>query len=77
MFNDLVLARMLCIDNTRNGGVDSTLDRGWQEKVTLRLAPHPDLSPARRLAIELDYDMMDGSVAFEMRASLVYYFVRH
>jgi len=77
MFNDFVLARILNIEGTRDGGVDSALDRAWQEKVTLKLGPHPDLPPAQRRAIELDYDMTDGSVAIEMRASLVYYFERH
>lgn len=76
-FNDFVLARILRIESEREGGVDSTLDRAWQEKVTLRLGPHPGLSPAQRRAIELDYDMVDGCVEIEMRASLMYYFERH
>lgn len=77
MFKDFVLARILSVDGSRDGSVDNALDWAWQAKITLRLGPHPGLPPAQRRAIELDYDMVDGSVAIKMRSCLVYYFERH
>jgi hypothetical protein len=37
------------------------------------LAPHPELPPAQRRAIELDYGMRGGQVLLECRAALLFY----
>lgn len=76
MFNDFVLARILSISGEKESGVDSSLDGGWHEHVTLQLGPNPRLSQAQRLAIERDYGMENGSISISMRLCLTYYFER-
>jgi predicted DNA-binding transcriptional regulator YafY len=76
-FTDFVLARILSIGGHRQSGIDSTIDREWQEEFTIRLAPHPDLSSAQRQAIEMDYGMIDGCVGIPMRLCMTWYFERH
>ena len=48
-------------------------DRLWNEIVTLRIGPHPALTPAQRRAVELDYGMKKGSLELTVRAALTYY----
>ncbi len=48
-------------------------DRLWNAVVTLRIGPHPALTPAQRRAVELDYGMKKGSLELRVRAALTYY----
>lgn len=77
MFSDFVLARILSIGDDRPSDVDPKIDREWQELFTMRVAPHPDLSPPQRMAIEMDYGMEDGSIGIEMPLCMTRYFERH
>lgn len=76
-FIDLVLARFLAVGPSRPAEVDGRVDREWNEIIEVKLAPHPDLPPAHRKAIELDYGMTDGHIGVPMRLALFYYFERH
>lgn len=76
-FIDLVLARLLKIGASRPAEIDGRLDRAWNEWITVRLGPNPELSEAHRRVIELDYGMENGEVGVPIRLALYYYFERH
>ncbi|KCV30477.1 WYL domain protein, partial [Bordetella bronchiseptica 00-P-2730] len=59
-FSDFVLARILRIDGIEPSQVDFSQDTHWHTVLTLVLAPHPDLPPAKKRVLELDYGMEDG-----------------
>ena len=42
----------------------------------MKIGPHPELSPAAKRMIELEYQMVDGSITLECRQSMLYYTVR-
>lgn len=75
-FGDFVIARIMKVMGDRPAEVSGTLDRAWNEHVTLRLAPHPELSETQRKIVELDYGMEDGCISIKMRVCLSYYFER-
>lgn len=77
VFSDFVIARVLRVEEEQERAVDSSLDREWHTEATLRLGPHPKLSPEQRKVIELDYGMVDGEKSVTMRLSLAWYFERN
>jgi hypothetical protein len=75
-FSDFVLARILRIDGFEPSNVDAEQDSHWQTVLTLVLAPHPDLPPAKKRVLELDYGMDDGQVQLQCRQAFLYYTLR-
>lgn len=72
-YKDFVLPRVLDVGEAGSGEGSAAADRLWNEIVTLRIGPHPALTPAQRRAIELDYGMKKGSLELTVRAALTYY----
>lgn len=72
-FRDFVLYRMLSIGETRDNNVDPKADMEWHIYVTLHLAPHPQLDPAKRRAVEVDFNMSGGMAQVTTRACFVHY----
>lgn len=72
-FLDFVIARILRIDSTEPSGADPEQDREWQNILRLVLEPNPNLSPALRRALELDYGMEGGEVELPCREALLFY----
>lgn len=75
-FSDFVLARILRINGFEPSHVDARQDSHWQRILTLVLAPHPDLPPAKKRVLELDYGMEDGQVQLPCRQAFLYYTLR-
>lgn len=73
MFKDFVLGRVFASALGANAEFDPKEDRDWHETVTLRLAPHPDLSDNQRRIVELDYAMSNGIAEIEVRKCLLFY----
>lgn len=76
-FRDFVLARirgkpLLGEIRDRN----AVADIAWQTYVTLRIGPHPGLTPAQRAVVEDDFGMRQGEVTRQLRAALLPYFLR-
>jgi hypothetical protein len=72
-FKDFVLCRVLGSALGDNAEIDPLEDRDWYEFVTLRLAPHPDLSENQRRIVELDYAMSDGVAEIDVRKCMLFY----
>ena len=75
-FSDFVLARILRIAGFELSDVNPDRDLHWQTILTLVLAPHPDLPPAKKRVLELDYGMEDGEVQLPCRQAFLYYTLR-
>jgi predicted DNA-binding transcriptional regulator YafY len=52
------------------------IDEDWINFATLRIAPHPDLPPHARQALEYDYAMQDGTCAINTRRAMILYTAR-
>ena len=49
-------------------------DKGnWQEHVTLKIGPHPALSPTQKKMVSLDYGMRRGQAQIQVRRAFLYY----
>ena len=51
-------------------------DWDWRNDVAVRIAPHPDLSPAQKRVVEQDYGMLHGMRETRVRVALAPYFLR-
>jgi hypothetical protein len=71
-----VLARILSTGQVEQSTVDPRLDAQWQTVLPLVLVPHPDLPPAQKRVIELDYGMQDGQAELPCRQAFLYYTMR-
>lgn len=75
-FSDFVLARILRIDGFEPSQIDTSQDTHWHTVLFLVLAPHPDLPPAKKRILELDYGMENGEVKLPCRQAFLYYTLR-
>ena len=75
-FSDFVLARILNIGRAEPSTIDPQFDTQWHTILNLVLAPHPDLPPARKRVIEIDYGMRDGQAELPCRQAFLYYTMR-
>lgn len=55
---------------------DPVQDWDWRNDVAVRIAPHPDLSPAQKRVVEQDYGMLHGMRETRVRVALAPYFLR-
>ncbi len=76
-FRDFVLARISGITLEEKSEIDGSEDTEWHREIDVVLAPHPELSPAQRRAIESDYGMTDGKLIVRTREALLFYLLRH
>lgn len=51
-------------------------DWDWRNDVAVRIAPHPELSPAQKRVVEQDYGMLHGMRETRVRVALAPYFLR-
>lgn len=72
---DLLFPRILELNGERPAG-SVPVDADWQRMVLVRLCPAARLSPGQRRVIEADYGMTGGEVRMEVRAALLFLFLR-
>lgn len=75
-YRDFVLGRILKVQEAETPSVLTDDDTQWHTILSLVLAPNPDLSEAKRHAIELDYGMEGGELSLTCRQALLYYTLR-
>lgn len=75
-FRDFVLSRISEIGDTGSANYDPSDDVEWDTRIALQLYPHPGLTTEQALAIQRDFDMIDGRREIEVRLSMAYYFIR-
>lgn len=74
-YKDFNLGRISRIRNEKHFVFDHSNDLLWNHKVTFRLGPHPDCSKSQKNLIEQDYEMTDGELHFEVKASFIFYII--
>jgi predicted DNA-binding transcriptional regulator YafY len=75
-FSDFVLARILDIYGLESSDADPSADAQWQTQLILILVPNPNLTPAKKRVMELDYGMTDGEVHLPCRQAFLFYTLR-
>jgi hypothetical protein len=76
-FRDFVMARISAISLEERSAIDASEDTEWHREIDVVLAPHPELSPAQKRAIESDYGMAEGKLVLRTREALLFYLLRH
>lgn len=79
-FRDFVLARFCGRPRVRDGArpaaAEPARDAAWTTTVTVRIAPHPALSPAQAEVVAADWGMRQGELRVPVRGALAGYFLR-
>lgn len=73
VFKDFLLSRIIETRETKASEVTDAADADWQERVTLEIGPHPELSDTQKQVIALDYGMQGGTAKIPVRRALIYY----
>lgn len=76
IFKDFLLGRILTVQQEQLHKVDRSLDTKWHCHVSIRIGPHPGLTDGQKRIIERDYGMEGGETTLQVRAALVFYFLR-
>ncbi len=73
-FRDFVLSRFVDAQVLPEAAESSPqYDDDWMEVVTLKLAPHPQLSEQKRASLLIDYHCEDGLIEIQTRRALIAY----
>lgn len=72
-FKDFLLSRIIETRGTKPSELGADDDADWNEKVTLEIGPHPELSETQQRVIALDYGMRSGRAKISVRKALLYY----
>ena len=75
-FRDFVLGRLSEASLAGSAAPGAALDREWNERVELTIAPHPGLALHQRAAIAADYGMTEARLVLTPRAAVAYYLKR-
>lgn len=75
-FDDIVISRIFNVKDSQPSPIDSMDDAEWHEPIDLILAPHPDLTPAQKQGVEVDYKMVEGKVHLVCKRAMLYYTLR-
>ena len=75
-FRDFLLSRILETRASEERGPDADADLTWQERVAVRVTPHPDLTSAQKDTVARDYGMEDLELSMNVRLALLYYLLR-
>ena len=76
-FRDFVLSRFTaaqCLDEMAESSAQ--YDDDWEEIVTLKLSPHPELAQTKRASLLLDYGSQGETIEIEVRRALIAYLLQ-
>tara|TARA_R110002167_G_scaffold300679_3_gene504958 strand:+ start:2889 stop:3755 length:867 start_codon:yes stop_codon:yes gene_type:complete len=73
-YKDFVLGRILAIVNLKPLLESIPEDTEWETFLKVVLAPNPNYNGSRRLNVEKDFDMSNGTAEVILRKSMLYYF---
>lgn len=75
-FRDFVLSRISGVGEFADSDINPAEDMKWNFVVSIHVGANPNLSPAARKAIEMDFGMENGEVVFKCRQALLFYYLR-
>jgi len=74
---DFVLGRILQIGEAKERIVNPAEDSAWNEWVTIKYKPHPELTSEQKRTIEQDYGMHNGKGSLKVQKALLFYTLIH
>lgn len=75
-FRDFVLGRISSPEPDGPARRGAEADADWNQWLELRIAPHPQLTPAQREAVRLDYGIAGDHLSLPVRRALLFYALR-
>ena len=76
MYKDFVLGRFFQIIESTKSSTSVPEDTEWDSYIDVIIGPNPNYDPKKRLAIEHDYQMVNGEVKIRIRKAQLYYLKR-
>lgn len=75
-FKDFLLPRILDIGDLGEPGLLAEKDVLWQERFSVEISPHPDLTESQKAVVAKDYGMASGSVILTVRYAMLFYVLK-
>lgn len=75
-FKDFLLPRILGIGELGDPGEDPQADALWQERFSVEIGPHPDLTASQKAVVAKDYGMDGGSAVLTVRYAMLFYVLK-
>lgn len=75
-FKDFLLPRILKIGERGEAAAQADQDALWRERVTIEIAPHPDLAPSQKVVVAKDYGMRGGTATLKVRYAMLFYVLK-
>ncbi|MGF1531688.1 MAG: hypothetical protein ACFCU4_10070 [Puniceicoccaceae bacterium] len=75
-FRDFVIGRIKEVRGAEPCGFADRMDADWHESTTLLIQPNPELREAKKVALEMDYGMVDGMLRLTVRRAFQIYTAR-
>jgi hypothetical protein len=75
-FKDFLLPRILDVGELGEAGSLAEQDALWQERFSVEIGPHPELTESQKAVVAKDYGMTSGSVVLTVRYAMLFYVLK-
>lgn len=75
-FKDFLLPRILDVGDLGEAGSLAEQDALWQERFSVEIGPHPELTETQKAVVAKDYGMTSGSVVLTVRYAMLFYVLK-
>ncbi|WP_313523081.1 WYL domain-containing protein [Shinella sp.] len=75
-FKDFLLPRILDVGHLGEAGSLAEQDALWQERFSVEIGPHPELTESQKAVVAKDYGMTSGSVVLTVRYAMLFYVLK-
>lgn len=75
-FKDFLLPRILAVGELGEAGAPAGQDALWQERFSVKIGPHPDLTASQKAVVAKDYGMTSGSAVLKIRYAMLFYVLK-
>jgi len=75
-FKDFLLPRVLDVRDLGEPGRSAEQDALWQERFSVEIGPHPDLTESQKAVVAKDYGMTGGSAVLTVRYAMLFYVLK-
>lgn len=75
-FKDFLLPRILDVGDLGESGSSAEQDALWQERFSVEIGPHPELTESQKAVVAKDYGMTSGSAVLTVRYAMLFYVLK-
>lgn len=75
-FKDFLLPRILDVGDLGESGSSAEQDALWQERFSVEIGPHPELTESQKAVVAKDYGMTSGSAVLMVRYAMLFYVLK-